>query len=235
MRFGTAGNILVGALVAGFFFPLAAKAQTCLMLYQLADNNLEFYIRQDYQELTNSQVIRNTNLKTWVYYDALNQGGQALPNTVDSSGNQVGGYTGARYLTWDSGSGKMRVDQDLGEQNSDNPTVVQNFLEMAMEDCISSGHTSMMAVFSSHAGGFAGFGGDENKRRNLLQTNANLAGAIRGALSSVSGAPDRLEVIGFDACLMQAVGVADDFKGVAEYILASEAVEPGHGKFSTTT
>lgn len=41
-----------------------------------------------------------------------------------------------------------------------------------------------------------------------------------------------LDVIGFDACLMQAVGAADDYKGVAKYILASEAVEPGHGTYT---
>lgn len=72
---------------------------------------------------------------------------------------------------------------------------------------------------------------DENGRRNLLQTNQDVALAIRGALDA-TGAGDgsgMLDVIGFDACLMQAVGAADDYKGVAKYILASEAVEPGHG------
>ena len=29
-----------------------AHAKTCLMLYQMADNNLEFYLRQDYEEFS---------------------------------------------------------------------------------------------------------------------------------------------------------------------------------------
>ena len=86
------------------------------------------------------------------------------------------------------------------------------------------------AILLSSGGGFAGYGGDENKgRRGLLQTNQNVVQAITSALGNVPNAPAKLDVIGFDACLMQAVGAADDYKGVTNYILASEAVEPGHG------
>ena len=73
---------------------------------------------------------------------------------------------------------------------------------------------------------------DENKgRRKLLQANQNIASAIRGALDNTQAGDGSgtLDVIGFDACLMQAVGAADDYAGVTKYILASEAVEPGHG------
>ena len=101
-----------------------------------------------------------------------------------------------------------------------------------MLDCLSNGYDSLMAVFSSHGGGFAGFGGDENIRRKLLQTNANVASGIRSALDNTDGAPNKLDVLGFDSCLMQSVGSADDYKDIAKYILASEAVEPGHGKFT---
>lgn len=202
------------------------------MLYQMADNNLEYYLRQDYQELTSSAVIRDPNLRVWVYYDALNQGGQALPNTVGGHGNPVSGkYTGSRYITWDPNAGNggsMKVDVELsGEQNSDTEAQVVNFLDHALDDCLGAGHDSLFAVFSSHGGGFAGYGGDENSRRELLQTNAGIASAVRQSLDTYG--VDKLQVIGFDACLMQAVGAADDYKDVSEYILGSEAVEPGHG------
>ena len=132
-------------------------------------------------------------------------------------------------MTYDPGFQKMRVDMELpGEQDSDNQNTVQDFLEHAMNDCITNGYDSLMAVFSSHGGGFAGYGGDENKRK-LLQTNQGIVAAISGALANTPNAPSKLEVCGFDACLMQAIGAADDYKDVAEYILASEAVEPGHG------
>lgn len=227
MRFQTAGNLLaLGALAV--WLPTITEAKTCLMLYQMADNNLEFYLRQDYEELTNSPVIDSPDLRTWIYYDALE--GENLPNTVDASGTPVSGvYTGSRYLTYDTGLKSMKVDTELpGEQDSDQQSTVQDFLEHAMTDCLANGYDSLMAVFSSHGGGFAGYGGDENKRK-LLQTNQGIAAAVTGALAKIPGSPPKLEVIGFDACLMQAVGAADDYKSVTDYILASEAVEPGHG------
>ena len=152
------------------------------------------------------------------------------PNTVDSFGNALtSSFTGSRYITYDPSLGRMRVDTELaGEQNSDTPSSIQNFLQRALADCLPNGYDSLMAVFSSHGGGFAGYGGDENGRK-LLQTNAAIASGIRSALSNAGG-PSKLEVIGFDACLMQAVGAADDYKDIADYLLASEAVEPGHGK-----
>jgi len=224
MRFQTAGSLL--ALATGLLAPVA-QAKTCLMLYQMADNNLEYYLRQDYEELTNSDVVQSGDLRLWVYYDALNQGGDPLINTVGLDGKDLKDrFTGSRYMTWDDSLGKMRVDVELdGEQNSDTKKVIQDFLEHAYADCQSGGFDSLFGIFSSHGGGFAGYGGDENKRRKLLQTNQGIVGAIKGAL----GNGNKLDVIGFDACLMQAIGAADDYTDVAKHILASEAVEPGHG------
>lgn len=128
----------------------------------------------------------------------------------------------------------MVVDTELaGEQDSDSPTVLLAFLEKALTDCVAKGATEYFLAFSSHGGGFAGFGGDSHeRRRRLIQSNTSIRDAIQTALSNVPGAPEQLDVLGFDACLMQAMGAIDDFMGVAKYFLASEATEPGHGKES---
>jgi hypothetical protein len=151
MRVQGAWRFILGALATCVLLPVASEAKTCLMLYQLADNNLEFYIRQDYNELSSSPVISNPDLRTWVYYDALNSGGQALPNTVDSSGApESGTHQGSRYLTYDSSFGKMRVDVELpGEVNSDLPGTVQSFLTHALGDCLQNGHDSLFVLFAS--------------------------------------------------------------------------------------
>jgi len=157
MRISTA---LLAAACLAAWLP-AIEGKTCLMIYQMADNNLEYFIRQDYQELSQSPVVSSADLRTWVYYDALNQGGQALPNTVDGNGNGVGGsFTGTRYVTYDPSFQKMRVDVEFGsELNSDYRSTVQDFLTHAMNDCKANGYNSLFAVFSSHGGGFAGYGG----------------------------------------------------------------------------
>lgn len=103
-------------------------------------------------------------------------------------------------------------------------------------------------------GGYAGFGADDNEPLRRLatqgkllenklvqpmsfhrwlgyQSNLSIRDAISAALASVAGAPSVLDVLGFDACLMQSVGALDEFKSITRYYLASEAVEPGHGTF----
>lgn len=64
-----------------------------------------------------------------------------------------------------------------------------------------------------------------------MQTNQDLNSAIDSALRSVPGAPQLLDVLGFDACLMSSFTSLDDFHNITKYFLASEAVEPGHGKY----
>ena len=151
MRFKSAETLVLGAWAAGLLLPVASQAKTCLMMYQLADNNLEFFIRNDYSELASSPVIRSPDLRTWIYFDALNKGGQALPNTVDSSGQpESGTFTGSRYITYDSSYGKMRVDVEIsGEVNSDLPSSIESFLEHALSDCLANGHDSLFVVFAS--------------------------------------------------------------------------------------
>jgi hypothetical protein len=53
--------------------------------------------------------------------------------------------------------------------------------------------------------------------------------ALSNALLNVPNAPAKFDVIGFDACNMQAIGTVDDYRKVSKYFLASETLEPGHG------
>ena len=133
-----------------------------------------------------------------------------------------------------------------GERNGDDVQTPYDFLLYALPDCVAKGATEYFMIFSSHGGGFQGFGGDENipsaaveasrrgnpdfDGRKLVQPNQNIVNAIYYALQDVEGAPEVLDVVGFDACLMSAVGAIDEYRDIAKYVLASEAVEPGHGK-----
>ena len=188
--------------------------------------------------MTQSAMTQAASTVTWVYFDALNEGdpdytGGPLANVYNSDGTPLTeSFEGSRYLRWDHGLGKMVVDLTLPEeQGSDSPTVVQSFLEYALTDCVAKGKTEYFLAFSSHGGGYAGFGGDNHGRRRLLQAPSSIRSAIAASLSSVPGAPSQLDVLGFDACLMQSMGAMDDFLDITQYYLASEAVEPGHGKY----
>jgi hypothetical protein len=119
-----------------------------------------------------------------------------------------------------------------GEVNSDTTDSVQSFVTAALTNCVERGSKEYFVAFSSHGGGFDGFGGDDNKGRYLSQSNSNIATALANSLSSVTGSPAQFDVLGFDACLMQSFEAIDDFEFTAKYLLASEATEPGHGKFT---
>lgn len=218
---------VVGLLV--LLFPTMATAQkkVCWMVYQIADNNLEQYIREDFREITFVPVL--DDLVTWIYYD---HGGGSdtppLPNVYDANGNALTSKpTTSQIITYNSDIGQMRlVETTASEQDSEDPAVLQSFMERALQDCLAQGTTETFLVLSGHGGGFYGYGGDDQDRR-LAQTNSNLASGMAAALATVG--LDKLDVLGFDACLMQAVGTLDDYREVARYLLASEATEPGHG------
>lgn len=227
-------RLAIGALVASLWLPSLAQANLCLMVFQMADNNLEKYLRQDFQEILESDMVADPTQTTWIYFDALNDGlPDEIPNLYDASGAELGEkFLGSRYITYSHTLKKMVVDTTIDlEQNSDATDVGIAFFTRAITDCVAKGSDTWMLIMSSHGGGTIGFGGDEFTDRKLLQSNQDIASSINTVLTTVPGAPAKLDVLGFDACLMQGFGVVDDYVNVAKYTLASEAVEPGHGTF----
>ena len=75
-------------------------------------------------------------------------------------------------------------------------------------------------IFWNHGSGYDGFGADENTDNIASLSN------ITEALHETSFKAD---VIGFDACLMGGVEVASALAPYADYLVASEELEPGSG------
>jgi hypothetical protein len=207
----------------------------------------------DLREFTESSLIKTPTMTTWVYFDHRNYGTsvdsheqhhnddgmhseagdiiEPMPFVYNKDGSSQTGEKpqGSFYFKQDHSLGKLVIEEDLGELNGDSPDTVLKFVNHALADCIANGAEEYMIVFSSHGGGFQGFGGDEHPGRMLAQTNSDIVGALRSALDSNLGEGSKMDVIGFDACLMQAFDAADDYSSVGKYYLASEQVEPGHG------
>lgn len=174
-----------------------------------------------------------------MYFDGRNYGTTEdittpLEDIVNPDGTPVVEKSeGSLYLHWDHSTGTMVVNaSSTTELNGDDPQTLFDFLSYAMTDCVARGSTEYMLILSSHGSGMFGFGGDENtarRRRRLIQANQNIVVAVQSALDAVEGTPDKLDVLGFDACLMSAVDALDEYRNITKYYLASEAVEPGHG------
>lgn len=222
------------------------------------DNDLEYSLREDNFELSISPAISDPSLTTWIYFDGRNfddlqleQGyyedgteviNEPLRNVFHADGTPVADKEmGSKYMTYDHAQQKLIVERTLeGEVDGDDPQVLYDFLTVALADCVENQAEEYMLILSSHGGGYAGFGGDENFRRRhrqlgrsrrLVQPNYYVAAAIQEALDDTMGAPSILDVLGFDACLMSAVGALDDYHRITKYYLASEATEPAHGEF----
>ena len=73
-----------------------------------------------------------------------------------------------------------------------------------------------------HGNSYRGFGSDSNFNYDELSMDE-----IGSAF--VNSRPGKFDLIGFDACLMASVEVAKVIEPHAEYMIASEELEPGHG------
>ena len=137
--------------------------------------------------MTNSPAVQDAaNMVTWIYFDGGNHEYDCdgvpcridwpVENVFNADGTPLTEkYEGARYLTWDGALGQMIVDTELPEQDSDLGSTVQTFLEYALADCVARGTTEYMLVFSSHGGGYAGFGADDNEPvRRFLAAQGSL-------------------------------------------------------------
>lgn len=82
-----------------------------------------------------------------------------------------------------------------------------------------------LILWNHGAGPVGGYGVDELSDYDSLGLEE-----LRGALESAKEKTNiTFDLIGFDACLMASVEVADTVKDFAKYLVASEEIEPGHG------
>lgn len=110
---------------------------------------------------------------------------------------------------------------DMGEQNIGDPALLAGFLELGFT-YFPADRTSI--IFWNHGGGsIYGYGNDELTGDGLLLDELNSAFA--------SGIPEgeRLDFIGFDACLMGSLETACMLSPYADYLVASEEIEPSSG------
>lgn len=112
--------------------------------------------------------------------------------------------------------------ESLGTENMGESSTLTYFLEYSEEN-FSADRFDL--ILWNHGGGpLLGFGYD-TVSYDLL-TIDELSRALK---SSPFNKNNRLEAIGFDACLMGSIETAWIFKDYAEYFIASQEVEPGYG------
>lgn len=181
--------------------------------YSMADTNLEPFMVADVNEL--GAVGSNDNLAIREFMDRSAEYGE---DPLLDQGDWVGG----RVLDIGAG-GATEVVDDLGDVDSADPALLSSFIADGIE-AHRAGHYAL--IISDHGASWPGIGPDEGSDYDVLDL-AEITDAISSGLEQAG--VDKLDLLGFDACLMANYEVASAVAPLADRLVASQELEPGHG------
>ena len=119
------------------------------------------------------------------------------------------------------GAGGPELLKDVGNRNMGDAGTLSDFLRFAVSAVPAERY---MMIFWDHGGGpVLGLCNDQNFRDDSL----SLAELKTGLQSGLGGA--RLDIVGFDCCLMNCVDLCADLNGIADYAVVSQELVNGTG------
>ena len=153
---------------------------------------------------------------------------------ADTENNNIIVYLGgAKDWSYPGVSGKENTMMELGEdgfevidttsrKNMGRPTTLSDFINYCLENYDTDKYS--LILWDHGAGPVFGFGVDEyyNDILSLQEMQTALE-------NSVGKSGKKLEWIGFDACLMNSLEIADVLAPYANFLIASQETEPGWG------
>ncbi|MDD2427411.1 MAG: clostripain-related cysteine peptidase [Eubacteriales bacterium] len=164
---------------------------------------------QDLQEMTGANLSENINL-------IVETGGakQWKNNIVDAGSNQ-------RFQVVNGGL--RALDRNLGRKSMVEPQTLADFISFCKREFPADRYA---LIFWDHGGGsISGYGYDEQFPRDSMTLDEIDLALEQGGCD--------FDFIGFDACLMASLETALVAEKYADYLIASEAVEPGDGWYYT--
>ena len=186
------------------------------------DSEEKIYTSTDYLASGDIDEIINSGTKPENVNVILQTGGAKRWRPTSSKGY---GISSKNVERWHVSESKTLVkDASLSQLNMGLSSTFQSFLEWGL----SSYPADRTAVILwNHGGGLRGVCYDENFDYDTL-TNDEVVSAFGGAFKTV-GRTEKLEFIGYDACLMQTQEVAEMNSQYFNYMVASEESENGYG------
>lgn len=183
-----------------------------VLVYSAADNDLEKYMVQDVNDMEN--IGSNTDLNIVVQMDRGNR-----PSELS------GGWGGAKRFKLTKNDDPYNIDspvlQDLGQINMSAPESLSDFIQWGMKNFPAEHY---MLVLSDHGAGWKG--GIEDRSHYDWMSMPEMRKGIEDAQKKTG---KKLDIIGFDACLMGQTEVAYELKDVADYMVASQEMEGAEG------
>jgi len=183
-----------------------------VLVYSMADTDLEPFLLDDITEMGTVGSADELDIVALV------------DRASDYSDDPVLGlddWEGAKLLH--VGRGEADVLADLGDLNTGDPAALADFIAEGISRFPAEKYA---LVLSDHGAAWPGVGGDESSDHDVLDL-AEISSAIAEGLDRAG--VDRLELLGFDACLMATYEVASTVAPFARRLLSSQELEPGHG------
>jgi len=230
-----------GYSAENFIVPILGGAKWTLMVYLDADNNLESAGIDDFLEMATVGSSSDVNIVVQM-------------DRTTGHDNTFGDWTGTRrFLINEDDTPDMAPLSDLGEQNMGHPDTLRDFVVWAVENYPAEHYA--LSIWN-HGDGWRNLierslmprarapetpRGEETITLRTVATDAqdNDVLFMKEVQDALEGAKSRLEergmtnvkldVVGFDACLMGMVEVSYALRNVANYMVGSEWLEPGDG------
>ena len=183
-----------------------------ILTYSIADTNLEEYMMTDLEEIGDVGTQEGLNLVALV---------DRASDYTDQSVLGLDDWEGAKLLQINQN--EATVLKDEGDINTGDPSVLADFLSFGIEN-YPADHYAL--VLSDHGASWPGVGDDESSDGDGLSL-AELNDGISSGLATAG--LEKLDLLGFDACLMATYEVASSLAPLANRMVASQELEPGHG------
>ncbi|MGQ9535057.1 MAG: clostripain-related cysteine peptidase [bacterium] len=193
------------------------NAQWTIMVFMNGDNNLEHYGIEDFNEM--EQVGSFSNVNIIVQFD------RAVGYDY-SNGNWT---TCRRYrVTHDNYPDSITSEliEDLGEVDMGDPNTLANFGTWAKANYPANNY---LLVLWDHGDGWREGGEKIIKGVSYDNSSGNDISVADGELAQALSAIGDVEIIGFDACLMQMWEVMENVSPYAECMVGSEETESAEG------
>ena len=201
---GGAGEALSGQ-------PVVVAGSWTVLQYSMSDTDLEPFMMVDVNEM--GEVGSNENLNIVAMIDRS-------PDYGEEPVLDIGDWVGAKLVHVQPGHAEVLAD--LGPTDMGDPATLAWFIA---EGIAAFPAEHYVVIISDHGAAWRGVGPDDSAESLLEPVEIQSALATGLADAGV----ERLDLLGFDACLMAAYEVASALAPYADRLVASSELEPGSG------
>ena len=191
--------------------PVAVAGSWTVLQYSMSDTDLEPFMMVDVNEM--GEVGSNENLNIVAMIDRS-------PDYGEEPVLDIGDWVGAKLVHVQPGHAEVLAD--LGPTDMGDPATLAWFITEGIA-AFPAEHYAV--IISDHGAAWPGVGPDDSAESLLEPVEIQSALATGLADAGV----ERLDLLGFDACLMAAYEVASALAPYADRLVASSELEPGTG------